>query len=49
MKVLVVSPSYAPIIGGTETFVLKLVTTLNNLGIHTDVMTYNMNKKWEPS
>lgn len=49
MKVLVVSPSYPPIIGGTETFVLKLVTTLNNLGIHTDVMTYNMNKKWDPS
>jgi glycosyltransferase involved in cell wall biosynthesis len=48
LKVLVVSPSYEPIVGGTETFVLKLVTTLNKLGVHTDVMTFNMNQKWKP-
>ncbi len=43
-----VSPSYEPIIGGTETFVLKLATALNNLGVHADVLTFNMNQKWKP-
>lgn len=48
MKVLLVSPSYEPIVGGTETFVLQLATTLNAFGVHADVMTFNMNRKWKP-
>lgn len=43
-----VTPSYYPIIGGTETAVRILSTKLNKMGIHTDVMTYNMNRKWNP-
>lgn len=48
MKVLVVVPSYAPIVGGTETFVRKLAIKLNAMGIYTDIMTFNMNEKWKP-
>jgi glycosyltransferase involved in cell wall biosynthesis len=48
LKVLLVSPSYEPILGGTETFVLQLATTLNAFGVHADVMTFNMNRKWKP-
>jgi glycosyltransferase involved in cell wall biosynthesis len=46
MKVLMVTPSYYPIVGGTETAVRILSTKLNRMGIHTDVMTLNMNRKW---
>jgi glycosyltransferase involved in cell wall biosynthesis len=48
LKVLLVTPSYDPIVGGTETFVRQLATQLNASGIHTDVMTFNMNRKWKP-
>jgi glycosyltransferase involved in cell wall biosynthesis len=48
MKVLMVTPSYCPIVGGSETAIRILTTKLNEFGIHTDVMTYNMIKKWEP-
>jgi glycosyltransferase involved in cell wall biosynthesis len=48
LKVLLVSPSYEPIVGGAETFVLQLATTLNAFGVHADVMTFNMNRKWKP-
>lgn len=48
MKVLLVTPSYHPIVGGTETAIRILSTTLNEIGIHTDVMTFNMNQKWNP-
>ncbi len=48
MKVLLVSPSYEPIVGGTETFVLQLATALNAFGVHADVMTFNMDRKWKP-
>jgi len=43
-----VSPSYEPIVGGTETFVLQLATALNAFGVHADVMTFHMNRKWKP-
>jgi len=42
------SPSYQPIIGGTEKVVRDLTNRLNFKGIRTDVMTFNMDKKWEP-
>lgn len=48
MKVLMVTPSYFPIIGGSETVTQLMATKLNEMGIHTDIMTYNMNKKWYP-
>ena len=43
-----VSPSYFPIVGGTETVVQNLSMKLNEIGVLTDVMTLNMNKKWYP-
>jgi len=46
MKVLMITPSYKPIVGGTETFVLNLVEILNKKGIKTDIMTFTMNEKW---
>ena len=48
MKVLMITPSYEPIIGGTETVVKNLTTHLNKNGITTDIMTFNMNKRWKP-
>ena len=44
-----VTPSYYPIIGGTESLVRNLAVKLNEIGVHADVMTFNMNKKWKPS
>lgn len=43
-----VTPTYHPIIGGAETAVRHLAIGLNDLGIHTDVMTINMDKAWNP-
>lgn len=46
MKVLLVTPSYHPIVGGSETAIRILSTVLNEIGVNTDVMTLNMNQKW---
>ncbi|MGD6808985.1 MAG: glycosyltransferase family 4 protein [Candidatus Bathyarchaeia archaeon] len=43
-----VSPCYYPVKGGTETIVRNLAIALNRSGIKTDVMTFNMVKKWHP-
>lgn len=48
MKVLIVAPSYSPIIGGSETLARIFSLKLNEIGIHADVMTFNMNEKWKP-
>ena len=48
MKVLIVTPSYSPIIGGSETLARSLSLKLNEIGINADVMTFNMNEKWKP-
>jgi glycosyltransferase involved in cell wall biosynthesis len=48
MKVLLVTPSYFPIIGGSEVLTRGLSIKLNELGIKTDIMTFNMNDKWNP-
>jgi glycosyltransferase involved in cell wall biosynthesis len=48
MKVLMVTPSYYPIVGGSEALTRVLSIKLNEIGIHTDIMTFNMNKKWNP-
>jgi glycosyltransferase involved in cell wall biosynthesis len=49
MKILMMTPSYDPIIGGTETVVKNLTITLNRIGVEADVMTFNMDRKWEPN
>jgi glycosyltransferase involved in cell wall biosynthesis len=43
-----ISPSYYPIIGGTESFVRQLTQKMNERGLVTDVMTFNMASKWKP-
>jgi len=49
MKVLMVTPSYYPIKGGAETVIRNLSTQLNKIGVQTDIMAFNMNRKWNPS
>jgi len=48
MRVLFITPSYFPIVGGSEILTHVLATKLNELGIKADIMTLNMNKKWCP-
>lgn len=43
-----VTPGYYPIKGGTETVVRNLAIMLNKNNVHTDVMTFNLNRKWSP-
>jgi glycosyltransferase involved in cell wall biosynthesis len=47
VKVLIVTPSYFPIVGGSETLIRTLSTKLNEAGVHTDVMAFNMDEKWK--
>jgi glycosyltransferase involved in cell wall biosynthesis len=48
MRVLMVTPTYHPIVGGAETAVRSLTIGLNDLRIHADVMTFNMDRAWHP-
>jgi glycosyltransferase involved in cell wall biosynthesis len=48
MRVLMLTPTYDPIIGGAETAVRNLAIGLNDVGIHTDVMTFNVDREWHP-
>lgn len=43
-----VTPTYYPVVGGSETAVRRLAVGLNDIGICTDVMTFNMDKVWQP-
>jgi len=43
-----VTPCYYPVKGGTETVVRNLSISLNRKGVHTDVMTFNMDRRWCP-
>lgn len=43
-----VTPGFYPIMGGTETMVRNLSVELYKIGLRTDVMTFNMDKKWNP-
>ncbi len=51
MRVLMVTPCYYPVKGGTETIVRNLTLTLNKNGVQTSVMTFNVdqnrNPKWQ--
>ena len=44
MKILLVTPTYFPIIGGSEVLTRNLSIMLNEIGIHTDIMTYKGNE-----
>lgn len=46
MKVLMITSSYYPIVGGAETVIRSLSIKLNEMGIQTDVLTFNMDRKW---
>jgi glycosyltransferase involved in cell wall biosynthesis len=48
MKVLFVTPSYFPIVGGSEVLTRNLAAKLNEIGVKADIMTFNMNEKWCP-
>jgi glycosyltransferase involved in cell wall biosynthesis len=48
MRVLFVTSSYYPIVGGSEVLTRILSTKLNDIGICADIMTFNMDKKWNP-
>lgn len=48
MRVLMVTPVFSPIKGGTETVVQNLSIELKKTGVSVDVMTFNMNQKWDP-
>jgi glycosyltransferase involved in cell wall biosynthesis len=48
MRILMVTPSYYPIKGGTESVVRNLSIELNKVGVKTDILTFNMNRKWNP-
>lgn len=48
LRVIMVTPGFYPIKGGTEVMVQSLATELNRIGVHTDVMTFNMDQKWVP-
>jgi len=48
MKVLMATPGFHPIKGGTETVVRNLSVELNKIGVRTDVMTFNMDRKYAP-
>jgi glycosyltransferase involved in cell wall biosynthesis len=48
MRVLMVTPSFYPIEGGTETMVRNLSIELKKVGVHADILTFNMDRKWDP-
>ncbi|MEM1507729.1 MAG: glycosyltransferase family 4 protein [Candidatus Bathyarchaeia archaeon] len=48
MKILLVTPSYYPITGGSEALTRTLSRKLVDGGFHADILTLNMNKKWNP-
>jgi glycosyltransferase involved in cell wall biosynthesis len=48
MQVLMVTPGFHPIKGGTETIVRNLSIELNKIGVRVDIMTFNMDRRWNP-
>jgi glycosyltransferase involved in cell wall biosynthesis len=43
-----VTPCYYPVIGGTETIVRNLTRTLNENGIHVDILSFNVDQNRNP-
>jgi glycosyltransferase involved in cell wall biosynthesis len=48
MKVLMVTPFYYPVLGGSETQIESLSLKLKKAGTPTDIMTFNLNEKGKP-
>lgn len=48
MKALMVTPWYYPTIGGTEAMVENISVKLNEMGISTDIMTFNIDRMGKP-
>ena len=48
MKVLFITPSYFPIVGGSEVLARVLAQKVNDASVHSDIMTLNMDTKWFP-
>ena len=49
MKILLVTPSYFPIVGGSEKLTHDLSIKLGEFDVHVDILTLNMNQKWRPT
>lgn len=48
MRVLMVTPTFYPIVGGAETVVQNLSAELNRIGVHADIMTFNRDQLGRP-
>jgi glycosyltransferase involved in cell wall biosynthesis len=48
MRVLMVSPTFSPITGGAETVINTFSRQLANNGVNVEIMTFSMEKLWEP-
>ena len=48
MKVLMVTPFYSPVIGGTESFIQSTSLKLNEIGIQTDVLSLDFDDNLHP-
>jgi glycosyltransferase involved in cell wall biosynthesis len=48
MKILLATPSYYPIMGGSEALTRTLSRKLVDNGFHVDILTLNMDTKWNP-
>jgi len=48
MKVLMVTPYYFPIIGGTESFIESISLKLNQIGITAEILTFNFDERINP-
>ena len=48
MRVLMVTPSFYPIECGTEKMVRNLSKGLKKVGVHVDILTFNMDRKSNP-
>jgi glycosyltransferase involved in cell wall biosynthesis len=45
---LMVTPAFYPVKGGTETIVRNFSIELEKVGVNVDILTFNMNRKWNP-
>jgi len=48
MKILMITPFYYPIIGGSESQIENLSLKLNKMGLSTDIVTFNFNESIKP-
>ncbi|MEM2293050.1 MAG: glycosyltransferase family 4 protein [Nitrososphaerota archaeon] len=47
-RILMVTPFYFPVLGGTESFIANVSVKLNGIGMQTDIMTFNVDQRWKP-